>query len=161
MTEALAAVVQARVQASASAISHRGDGNFRGLCGTHILQLTEASVTVVQARIKASASTVSHRGDGKLAGVAGTYRSLIDESRFGHVSHFPIGALGTFQGLCGTYRLWLTEAFAVVQARVKASTSAIFPSGRWEVFKVLCGTYILKMTEALAAVVQARIKTSA
>ena len=41
--------------------------------------------------------TLSHQGDGKLAGVAGTYRSLIDESRFGHVSHLPIGAMGTFE----------------------------------------------------------------
>ena len=28
----------------------------------------------------------------------------------------PIGAMGTFQGLCGTYTLLLTEAYAVVQA---------------------------------------------
>ena len=46
----------------------------------------------------------SHRGDGKFAGVAGTYRSLIDESRFGHVSHLPIGAMGSLQAwLARTY----------------------------------------------------------
>ena len=51
-----------------------------------------------------------------------------------HVSNFPIGAMGTFEGLFGTYRLLLTGAsFAVVQARVEASASAFFPSGRWEV----------------------------
>ena len=53
---------------------------------------------MVQARIKQARQHFSHRGDGKLAGVAGTCRSLIDESRFGHVSHLPIGAMGSFQG---------------------------------------------------------------
>jgi hypothetical protein len=53
-------------------------------------------------------------GIGKFAG--GTYKTLLDESRFGHVSHLPIGAMGSFQGLCGTYPLSLTEAFAGVQA---------------------------------------------
>ena len=43
--------------------------------------------------------------------------------------HFPIGAMGTFEGLCGTYILKLTEALvaidaAIVQARVEASPSA-------------------------------------
>ena len=39
-----------------------------------------------------------------------------------HVSDFPIGAMGTFEGLCGTYILKLTEAsVAVAQARIKAS----------------------------------------
>ena len=34
----------------------------------------------------------------------------------------PIGAMGTFEGLCGTYILKLTEAsVAVAQARIKAS----------------------------------------
>ena len=69
--------------------------------------------------------------------------------------------MGTFQGLCGTYMLWLTEAFVVVQARIKASASAVFPSGRWEVFKVLCGTHRLQFTKASFADVQARIKASA
>ena len=42
----------------------------------------------------------------------------------------PIGAMGTFEGLCGTYILLLTEASAeVVRAGVNASVSAIFPSG--------------------------------
>ena len=44
-------------------------------------------------------------------------------------SHFSIGAMGTFEGLCGTYILKLTEALvaidaAIVQARVEASPSA-------------------------------------
>jgi hypothetical protein len=42
---------------------------------------------------------------------------------------------GIVAGLCGTYILKLTEAFAVVQARVKASTSAIFTVGRWELMR--------------------------
>ena len=34
LTKASAAVLQARIEASASAFFHRGDGNFRCLCGT-------------------------------------------------------------------------------------------------------------------------------
>ena len=48
----------------------------------------------------------------------------------------PIGAMGTLQGLFGTHRLLLTGASlaAVVQARVKASASAVFriPMGSFE-----------------------------
>jgi hypothetical protein len=43
-------------------------------------------------------------------------RSCVSESRGKHVSNLPIGAMGSFQGLCGTYYIILTEVFAVWQA---------------------------------------------
>ena len=67
-------------------------------------------------------------------------RSCASVSRGKYVSKLPIGAMG------GTFVDWpfsrplrheppvneLTEtSFAVVQARVEASTSAMFPSGWW------------------------------
>ena len=59
----------------------------------------------------------------------------------------PIGAMGTFEGLCGTYNLKLTEAsVAVAQTRIKASASAFFPSGRWELSNM--STHILHLRES-------------
>ena len=86
----------------------------------------------------------THRGDGNFARslqhvhpvVDRSVRSCASVSRGKRVSnvpigarHFPIGAMGTFEGLCGTYILKLTEALvaidaAIVQARVEASPSA-------------------------------------
>ena len=46
--------------------------------------------------------------------------------------------MGTFEGLCGTYILKLTEALvAIVQARIRASASAFFPWGQWELSRSL------------------------
>jgi hypothetical protein len=77
--------------------------------------------------------------------------SCASVSRGKHVSNFPIGAMGKFEVLRGTYLLYLTKgSAAVVQARVEASTSARFPSGRWEILGSLRHVHAV-VIEATAA----------
>ena len=88
----------------------RGVGNAMPLRGYYSERLEHHSLHPLGAFCRQGWQTrqqSSHRGDGKFASVAGTYISLIepninpkttDESRFGHVSHVPIGAMGSFQG---------------------------------------------------------------
>jgi hypothetical protein len=49
--------------------------------------------------------------------------------------HFPIGAMGTFQGLCGMYVLKLTEVFAVVHKRESVQHVSNFPIGAMGTFE--------------------------
>ena len=88
----------------------------------------------------------SHRGDGIFSRslqhahtvVDRSVRSCASVSRVKHVSHFPIGAMGTFKvSAVRTPCSRRSVVAAVAQARIKASASAIFPSGRWELSRSL------------------------
>jgi hypothetical protein len=79
-------------------ISHRPDGKMADVLASTLARTTAADTLVnYSLRYVPQRPEISHRPDGKFAGVSGTYISLLtllDDSRFGHVSHLPIGPHG-------------------------------------------------------------------
>ena len=118
-----------------------------GLCRTYV------TVPALRKRESGRArQPLSHRGDENFARSLRHSPPVVDHKRSQlckresgmHVSNFPIGALGSFQGLCGTLHTVVDRSFG----RSCASESQYkhvnhFPIGVMGNFQGLCGTYIL------------------